>query len=479
MKRIYITVFIALSVIGLHAQTDITTFFMRDNPYSNHENPASYMPFKGYFGTPLLGNLNANISNTAFHYNNMFKKTAKDSITFTLDKFVDKLHKNENWLNLSLNEEILGFGFRTKFLFFSFSYRIKVEEYLKFSKDIFELPAKGNMNFLGDDNPANLNLNLSLNAYQEYSFGVQAEIGDRVYIGARPKFLIGLANLKTNQLNAKVFTDPATYDVRVNYDADITAVSAFPILLPNPDHLIDFDLHNWHKTFNNSGFALDLGGIFRINDHFGVGAAVNNIGFINWKTPGVKLSSSLSDEGEFYHDGEFYFKGLTGEQLLDLIDDPKAFFDTLRQYFPIYSEKYVSGMKWLNTRFNIEGYFQLNPAHRFSALFQGTVIGKSFYPRFTLAYSGKFGNVFELCVNYSVMPSSYSNLGVGFGLTLGPVYLYAATDNIIGACMPLNTNTLNAQIGLAFKFGKVPEKVIKKVKESNEAPVIEEKTVTE
>ena len=474
----YITVFIALTAISLNAQTDVTTHFMRSNPYSNYENPASYLPFKGYVGFPCVGNLNVNLSNTAFHYNNILKRDSEGyPVSVTLDKFIDKLHKTENWLNLSLNEEILGFGFRTKGLFFSFSYRVKIEEYFKFSKAIFELPIKGNMNFLGEDNPANLNANLSLNAYQEFSLGVQAEIGKRIYIGARPKFLFGLANINTNKLNANIFTDPDSYEIRVNYAADITAVCAFPDLSFDNGLLLNFS--DWHNLFDNKGFALDLGGFFRINDHFGVGAAFNNIGFINWKTQGIKITSALSDQGQFYHDGDFLFKGLNADQILDLIDGSSSLLDSVLQYFPVNFEEYISGKRWLNTRFNIEGYFQLNPTHRLSAFFQGTIIGKNFYPRFTVAYSGKFGNIFEICLNYSMMPSSYSNFGVGLGLTLGPIYLYAATDNIIGVCTPLNTNTLNAQVGLAFKFGKVPEKVIKKPKESKEEITVEGEAVTE
>jgi len=317
-----------------------------------------------------------------------------------------------------------------------------------------------------------MDANLSLNAYQEISLGVQAAIGKRVYIGVRPKLLIGLANIKTNQLNAKVFTDPNSYDITMNYAADITAVSAFPSLIPDDSTFVNFQFENWRNIFDNKGFSLDIGGFFRINDYFGIGMAVNNIGFINWKTEGIKISSELSDQGQFYQNGNFFFNGLTGDQIIKLINNDDGyrnnFLDTLVSYFPVNVDTYISGKKWLNTRFNVEGYFQLNPIHRFSAFFQGAFIGKSFYPRFTLAYSGKLGNIFELCVNYSIMPSSYSNFGVGVGLTLGPVYLYAATDNIIGVCTPFNTNMLNMQVGLVMKMGKIPEKMIKKQKEQEE-----------
>lgn len=457
MNRLYISLFIIFSTVYVHAQVDMTTHFMRSNPYSADENPAFPQPYNGYVGIPGLSSLSIGLENTSLHYNSLFKKDSEGyPTTITLDKLVDKLHKNNNWLNLSLNEEIIGFGFKAGPLFLSFSYRVKIEGFLKFSKDLIAFPVKGNMNYLGEDHPADLNANIELNAFQEIGIGIQGNITEKLSIGMRPKLLFGLANIKTNNLQAQIFTDPETYEMRMNYGVDIAAVSAFPTLYSVDGSSIDYAYDEWRNIFKNLGFAIDLGANYTINDHFGVGASVNNIGFIHWRTPGLKITSNLSDQGQFYEDGNFFFDGLTVDQIINLIDNDayrKSFIDTLKNYFPVKMDEHISGYKWLNPRFNLEGYYQINHMHRFSALFQGTFIGKSFYPRFMLAYSGRFGKVFELCVNYSIMPASYTNIGVGLGFNLWPVYLYLATDNIIGAVTPLSANTVNAKLGLLIKWG--------------------------
>lgn len=457
MKQIYILFsIILLSTITVSGQVEMTTHFMRNNPWSSDENPASLQPFNGYVGIPALSSVSFSLTNTAFHYNRLLKKDSDGyPATLTLDRFVKSLHKEANWLNFTLNEEILSFGIRHKMLFFSFSYRIKAEEFFNFSEDIFAFPVNGNISYLGEDNPARMKANISVDAYQEFGFGVQAMITDKLFIGARPKLLMGLANVKTNKLHANIFTSPDTYNITMNYEADVTAVSAWPSLYSQGDTTVGINFNEWKNIFNNFGFAIDLGGSYQINEHFGVAAAVNNIGFIHWNTPGVKISSSLSDQGQFYNEGNFFFDGMNPDQIIDLIEDQKylqAFIDTLIDYFPLATEDHISSYQWLNPRFLVEGYYQINPQHRFSALFQGTIVGKNFYPRFMVAYSGLFGRVFELCVNYSLMPSSYTNIGVGVGFNWSNLYLYAATDNIFGIVTPLNSNSCNLRFGMLVKW---------------------------
>lgn len=184
MKKIASAIIIILFIITkIEAQEVITQHFMQYNPYSTTENPANFTPLKGYFGFPGLSNFDLAITNTGFKYNKLFKTDSQGfPTTVTANKFVNSLTKYGNWLNMNLNEEILGFGFRAKRLFFSFSYRMRVDEYFRYSKDLFALPINGNMSYTGEDNPADIDLNLNFTAYQEFSLGIQAEITKRVSI---------------------------------------------------------------------------------------------------------------------------------------------------------------------------------------------------------------------------------------------------------------------------------------------------------
>lgn len=472
MKKIYSVLFCFISIFsGLqntNAQKGITAHFMQYNPYSNYENPALFTPLKGYVSFPFFSNMNISLINTGLRYNKLFQTDSENRpTTVTANTFVNSLSKYGNWLNLSLDEEILGFGFRAKRLFFSFSYRIKMDEYFRYSKDLFALPIMGNMNYVGNDNPADIDLNFSLRAYQEFSFGVQAEITKRLYIGVRPKFLIGMAAVKTNHLNAKLFTDPDTYEMKLQYNADIILLSAIPIAIGdnNKFHLETENLmQNWRSLFRNNGFACDIGALFRINENMGVAASLTDWGFINWKNKGVRFRSAIADGGQYYQDGSFYFSGLSQEEINKLINDEEYrnnIVDSLKVYFPYQVEEH-SSITYLNAKFSVEYYYQINHRHRFSAFFQGSIINKNFFHRITLAYNGHFGKVFDLCGTYSIMPDSYANFGLGVGLRLGFAYLYLATDNIIGFITPLRTSHVNAQLGMVFKWGKTEEREFKK-----------------
>ena len=130
--------------------------------------------------------------------------------------------------------------------------------------------------------------------------------------------------------------------------------------------------------------------------------------------------------------------------------------DSLKEYFPYNMEEYTT-TTYLSAKFSAEFYYQINPKHRFSAFFQGRMVRNNFYHRITFAYNGHFGKVLDLCGTYSMMPDSYANFGIGLGLRLGFVYLYLATDNILGYIAPLNTSNVNTQLGIVFKWGKAKQ----------------------
>lgn len=458
--------FVFISLSGL-AQESITHHFMRLNPYRQTVNPASFTPYKAYIGIPGIASLSVGVHNSAFRYRNLFRTDRNGyPVAITPETFVNHLRPKNNWLNVTLNEEILGFGFRAKRLFFTFSYRIKMEEHFRFSKDLFAFPVKGNMSYLGQGNPADIDLNLSLKAYQEFSIGIQAQVNDRLSIGIRPKLLMGLAYVKSNELNARIYTDPESYAMTLHYKADIDAGLAIPIKIRDGGESIELDFDNFRisDAFRNMGFALDLGATYRFNDHLGIGLSVSDLGFISWKTPGIKIESQVADEGQFYRDGGFFFNGLTANQIETLIQDDgylKDFGDTLLSYFPVHiNETENTTISMLNAKIAAEVYYQINPKHRFTAYFQGNIIGKTFFPRLTLAYNANLVGVFDLCAHYTVMPGSYGNLGLGVGFNLWPIYLYFATDNIFSAVNPLSGRNVNAQVGLVVKWGKVRENIL-------------------
>lgn len=480
MKKVLLFISIFIASMALAAQDGITMHFMRLNPYSQYSSPSAFLPYNGHVGIPGISNINVAITNNSIHYKTLFGRNSEGTITtLKLNKFADQLSQKGNMINTNIGLNIIDFGFRVSKMYFSFSYRIRVDEYFGYNRDLITLPVHGNMYFAYQDKVAKPELKLSLNAYQEISLGIQAEITPRIYIGVRPKLLFGLAHAKTSNAKAFIYTNPYDYSMTANYNfsADMSCIIPYSISVDSNQGM-GFNFYpeefpaNWQNAFKNVGAALDLGVTFRINNMFGVSASVLDLGFIHWKTNNYHIQSTVSESGHYYNEGNFMFTGLSTEDIERLSEDPQAFGQEILEHFPLYVTPTNRGFtRMLAGRFLVEGYCNLGKYHRFSALFQGRIVQEQFIPSFTVAWNGNFFKIFDLCVNYTIAKRSYGNLGLGVGFNLGVFHIYAATDNIFAFFNSgnpvrslLNTRNANIQAGIVFDWGKVKEKKLKKDK---------------
>ena len=110
----------------------------------------------------------------------------------------------------------------------------------------------------------------------------------------------------------------------------------------------------------------------------------------------------------------------------------------------------------LNSNLLLRGNFDVDAHNCFSLQVQGRFLGSGFRPAATLAYSGSFFKTIDVCATYTVMPNSYDNIGLGLAFNIGTFHIYATTNNVIGCFKPLNTSSLNAQVGIVFNL-RLPE----------------------
>ena len=483
MKKIIFAITFALSSILVMAQYSEIIRFSRLNPLSTYYNPATYTPYNGYVSFPFLSNINFSLHNSGFKYKNIFNLGSDGTPqSITMDNFVDKLNEKNNILAFNFSEELLGFGFRVKNLFFSFSQRFKYEANYFYSQDLFGFLTYGNLNYLGPHDPANISMKFNTSMYSESSIGVHYKLNDHIYIGIRPKYLAGYMNINVSDLSFKLYTDPDDYSLKLNYNGELRFATPVPVFKVENNRIVmeDFSTMNGFSDYmnlaksaitGNSGTGIDLGVLYRINNEFGVSFSVNDLGFIKWKTSTISIKTKPLEEGEFVDsEGNVVFSGLTTDILNKLMNGATiseafgvpASFDTLFQdLFTIEELPYYYTS--LTTKLNAEGYYQINESNRFSALFKGYIVNKTFVPAFTIAYNGNFWNMIDVVASYSMTKKSYANLGVGLGLRLGPVHLYGGTDNLLAVFNPLNSTIINAQFGLIFDWGykKAKEKKIK------------------
>ena len=61
--------------------------------------------------------------------------------------------------------------------------------------------------------------------------------------------------------------------------------------------------------------------------------------------------------------------------------------------------------------------------------------------------------MFSASAAYSIMNKSYTNLGFGMALNLGPFQTYVTSDNLSCLFAPTKTKNVNFHFGINFVFG--------------------------
>jgi hypothetical protein len=429
--------------------------FMRLNPYQLNTNPAADLPYRGVLSL-ALGNMNTNVVNTGIRYDNLFEFDAQGRPSvIDLHKFADAMHSTNDF-SFDFNDNLFFLGCRLNKGMLTVGYNLRVDAGLKYNDGLFKLIAYGNGAFVGEDQPAVIDLNLSAKVYEELAVGYQINVSDRLSLGARAKVIFGLANINTDVCNAKLVTDPDSYALRLYEDVAVRA--SLPLMF-NIENCEMQPLGNFAVAdlFRNKGFGIDLGVEYHINDRFGLVAAVNDLGYIRWDANNYLVTSRIADVGQYYDEGSFFFEGMDVEQIQLIASDESyrdLFLDTLQQYFQLDFDNDQAYNTMLNTNCLVRGYFDITPSNRFTAQLQGQWTGSNFRPAATVAYCGTFWNCLSLCATYTATRNSYDNFGLGIGARLGVCHVYVATNNIKGFIDPLNSTRMNAQAGIVFHLMK-------------------------
>ena len=433
-KTIVLVMALLSGVVTAQAQEVSPMDFMRYNPYQMNANPATDLPYESVMSI-IIGNIGLDIQNTSLRYDNLFEFDAQGRpATINLRQFANNL-KQDNFLGVNAHVDLFTLFRRTKFGLLTVNWGVKAQADLRYNDGLFKLLGYGNSAFVGEDNPAVVDMNLNVVGYQELAVGYQINVTDKLSLGWKGKLLFGAAHVGTDAFNAQLTTDADSYALRVKDVGDL---------------------------FKSPGFAVDLAAEYRFNEHFSAVAAVTDLGFIHWRINNFGMTGNISDAGQFYDNGDFLYEGLDIDQLQHIIADEgyrEQFFDTLQRYFQLDVDEIGAYNAMLNTNVMLRGNIDVNPSNRFSVQVQGRFLGSGFRPALTLAYCGSFWNNVNVCATYTMMPHSYDNIGLGFSWMMGTCNVYLTTNNLLGFFKPMNTSALNAQVGIVFNLW-MPERKI-------------------
>lgn len=428
-KKIITVIAVVLSSIApVFAQQEMTMQFLTWVPQAGYTD-LTIQPdqYKKSIGVPVISSLQLYYLNSAFKYDALVH-----SNTIEPNNVIPKL-KKYNQLYSGGSIDLFSMRFKTEKVYFQVSLRDVWSQRFVYTSDLANLVWNGNAAFAGKT--ANLNnVRLAGNYYRELGLSATKSVNDRLIIGVRGKFLMGLTNIATTESKSNLYTAPD--------GLSLSGHSQFTLLtsgLINDDDIKAGDLFG----FKNLGAAADIGGRYKVSDKLSIACNVTNLGFISWK----------KDVKNYRVDGDYKYTGYIMHDSADIANaDWQNVVDTLDAIFKP-KEDSRSYHSWLTPTVYVSGNYLLRPdLNLYSAVALDIYHGVR--PTFCVGATQTFKQTIQATLSYSVTPNSYFNLGGGLAVRGGPVQFYLVCDNIVGLFDPYAVKYVNTRVGINFLLGK-------------------------
>ncbi len=415
MRKIIISLITVLTMSAAHAQMSGLLYNSKHIPQKNIMNPAYFCNSGFYISLP---NLNLNLE-SPISFNDLFmvKPVDGQNITYINTDAILASLDARNELNLDLNVGLLGFGFKTKHGFFTFSSQLRTNVQFGIPKDILHFVAEGNI----DENGQGRNLTLidqdllSAQAYAECGIGYGLNVNEKLTVGARFKLLLGLANINTKNTHIDLSTDPNLNSLAINMDYRVR-MSAPVRLSVVGDTALNFEFVK--EMPNNYGFAVDLGAQYKITDKLSVAASILDLGKIHWVDNPVELHQK-EGTGNITFGGleweSMFSNGVYNEDFFSLLAD--SIVHELTQYeIDTLASDYWDAVPW---RMNLSATYDVNRVLSASLMYRGERNKFNYYQSLTAGFNINLWDWMEIMACNTVNNfNDWINPGIGVNLSL-------------------------------------------------------------
>lgn len=315
------------------AQNLNSAYFTDDYKFRHDMNPA-FENTQSYFSIPALGNINVNLQGN-FGYKDVVQKNpmygqelgAKKMTTFmnpyiSTSDALSGFSTGRNRIVGDVNLMILSMGFKGFGGYNTIELSSKTSFGVSLPYELFEF-AKNTGNKSYDMG----NIGVAARSYAELAFGHSHKINEKLRIGAKLKFLFGVADadLRLEDVKADLSgTDKWTVSGKANAQVSMKGftykTSRDEYNNPNKgeyDKIDDVDVDG--AGLGGFGMAVDLGAVYKINENLKVSASLLDLGFINWSNNMKAVNRAESFEFNGFHDTAV--KSDRGETIDDKLDD--------------------------------------------------------------------------------------------------------------------------------------------------------------
>lgn len=382
--------------------------------------------------------------------------TENGQTTLDIDAAIANMN-DQNSLDQYLSVETLNIGLNLGKIGLSLSHAFKFDAFYSYPKAFPQTIFQGNAQFIGET--VEIGSSINLNNYNEIALGIAYQ-GEKFSIGGRVKYLIGVGTAATNpdRNSATLFTDPDIYQLTLSADYELQTAGFLDY-----NDIDDFELQlspsseSLKLAGENTGLAFDIGAKVDLGK-LHLSASVLDIGSIDYKDN----TRTYATKGSYTYEGVDLTPAFSGEDV-----DFESGLDTLRTIFNVTEN---------NETFTIDLASQAYVSAKYD-LSKKLTVGALYYGRFSesnnktvVALSGqmKLGKIASAGLTYSIIDDTFTNIGLNAAVKLGPVQVFALTDNLIGTVTQNDSEVINFRAGLNLVIGKKGEKREKKKKVKGE-----------
>ena len=417
------------------SQQQVGLHFM-DVWQSSKTNPAYISDSKIVIGLPSV---HLSYYNTTGDFNSLIVDYLNEEQGIKPGEALNDLPTANNILRGVLEVETFNIGYRLGKVQLGLNHSVKTDMYLRFPKTLAQLFLEGNGQFVGEK--IDLSHDMHLTSYNEFGLSGAIQLS-KLKIGARMKFLTGIANASVEKDELSLFTDDDVYQLTLDGDYALDASG-----LINVDDLDNFNLSLGAFSFNdfiteNIGLAFDLGVTYQVNEKLNLSASVLDLGKINW----TKNVNKYVNKGETTYDG-FDFAQFVGNDSISF----GSVLDTLQNSFN-FTQENESYSTNLPVKVYLSGTYQLNEKIQLGGLLYYENYRGEHFPVLGLSANTKFKNIFNVGATYSARKNSFLNLGLNFAINYKAFQLFATADNVVAAFQPYKSSNVNFRTGLNLLF---------------------------
>lgn len=431
-----------------------TLYFMKGIPQTKDLNPARPGISGGfYFSMPLFSKIDLAANTNNWAYNDLIHLgtgTQSDVLVVDIDKFRESIGNN-NFVYESASLTVLEGGYKKGRNFFGASLTEREFTELFFNKNLVDLIKFGNNQYVGQTYFSG-NFGIGAQHYREFAFNYSREVDKKLTIGVAAKILFGLGVIQTSGMNfiASSPDNGESLDVYATGRVNISAPVRFNYSDYGEINSVSslYNTSDYMTNFSNPGIAVDLGFAYRVSKKTEISLSVIDLGMIGWRSNVTRLTEQ----------NHFLYQGINlndSRETPPVIPQFRTAIDSLSEvlsiaFRPTHAETNFSTLLPPKIYLGID--HQLNDIVSVAGLTRIRIINNTVHTSVTASANALFWNTFSLSASYSVMESTYDNLGLGVGFRTGPFQLYTASDNVFSPFYPSKARNMNLRIGINFIF---------------------------